>query len=207
MNLRKFLLGSVSGGLLSQPGVSMGRMKFRDAYNPSAFPFRMGAGSPGTVTRTHPASISAYLNDNTHPLTSFGQAAIFNGSNNDVRAVLATDTTITDIAGISVRPYPYAGIPTATIGAPAAFGGEAPIPGLQVDICRFGSIIVPVSGGGSPVLGGVVYLWVAAASSSHVVGGFETEASSGNTIALPSPKWSWGGPADANGNAEIIFNP
>lgn len=205
MKLRSLLLGSIFGGLF-QPAGYVGRAKFRDAINPSAFPFRMGAGSPGTVTRTHPASISAYINDNTHPATSYGQAVLFNGAANDVRCVLTSDGAITDIAGITVRPYPYAGVPTASIGAPAAFGGESPAPGLQVDIATFGSILVPVSGPTDNIfLGAPVFLWVAAASGAHTVGGFEGQVSTGNTVALPS-HWKWGGPPDANGVAELIFN-
>lgn len=205
MKLRHTLLGSVLGGLFKPRGY-MGRHKFRDAINPSAFPFRMGAGSAGTVTRTHPASISAYINDATHPLTLYGQAVLFNPTGNDVRAVLTTDTTIDTIAGVTVRPYPYAGIPTATIGAPSAFGGEGPAPSLPVDIIRMGSILVPVSGVITNIaLGARVYLWIAASSGAHVLGGFEGQALSGSTVLL-SEKWYWGGPPDANGIAELIFN-
>lgn len=207
MKLRKILLGACSLLGLSKPdGEFVGRSKFRDAINASAFPFRMGAGSPGTVTRTHPASISAYINDATNPLTSYGQAAVFNSAGNDVRAVLTSDTTITTIAGVTVRPYPTAGVPTATVGAPSTFGGGIPAPSLPVDICRIGSIIVPVSGITTNVkLGAPVFVWVAASSGAHVLGGFEGQATTGSTIALTS-KWLWGGPPDADGNAELIFN-
>lgn len=208
MKLRSLLLGAASLLGLSVPnGEVIARAKFRDSINPSAFPFRMGAGSPGTVTRTHPASISAYLNDNTHPLTAYGQAVLFNPTGNDVRAVLTTDSAILDIAGVSVRPYPYAGVPSAQIGAPSAFGGEQPAPGLQVDVCTFGSILVPVSGPTDNIaLGAPVYLWIQASSGAHVLGGFEGTVNSGNNIPLPS-RWKWGGPPDANGVAELIFNP
>lgn len=207
MKLRSLLLGAASLLGFSKPdGEFIARAKFRDAINPSAFPFRMGAGSPGTVTRTHPVSISAYINDNTHPLTAFGQAVLFNGAANDVRCVLTTDTTITDIDGVTVRPYPYAGVPSAQIGAPSAFGGESPAPGLQVDVADFGSILVQVSGVTDNIfLGAPVFLWIAAATGAHVLGGFEGQALSGSTIALPH-KWKWGGPPDANGVAELIFN-
>lgn len=207
MKLRNILLGACSLLGLSKPdGEFVGRSKFRDALNNSAFPFRMGAGSPGTVTRTHPVSISAYINDTTNPLTTYGQAALFNSAGNDVRAVLTSDTTIDTLAGVTVRPYPTAGIPTATIGAPSTFGGEGPAAGLPVDLCRLGSIIVPVSGITTNVkLGARVFVWVAASSGAHVLGGFEGQVTTGSTAAL-SEKWYWGGPPDANGNAELIFN-
>ena len=70
----------------------------------------------------------------------------------------------------------------------------------------FGSVIVAVSGALTNVsLGRTVYIWIAASSGAHVQGGFEADASSGNTVTLGS-KWKWGGPADANGNAELLFN-
>lgn len=207
MNLRSLLLGAVSLLGLSKPdGEFIARAKFRDAINPSAFPFRMGAGSPGTVTRTHPVSISAYINDPTHPLTAYGQAVLFNPAANDVRCVLTTDSGILDIDGVTVRPYPYAGVPTASIGAPSAFGGESPAPSLPVDVVRLGSILVQVSGPTDNIaLGAAVFLWIAAASGAHIVGGFEGQVSTGNTIALPA-RWKWGGPPDANGVAELLFN-
>jgi hypothetical protein len=198
----KTILAARESGLILPPSYR-GRHKVRDV----AFPFRMGAGSVGTVTRTHPASIFAFLNDTTDPLTAFGQACLFNGANNDVRSILTSDDEITAIAGVSVRPYPFAGTPTATVGSPSPFGGEGPASGLQVDILRSGSILVPVSGlteGGTPNLGAPVYIWVAASAGDHVLGGFETETS-GSTITLDA-KTAWGGPADANGIAELFFN-
>ena len=205
MKLRSLLLGSIFGGLFKPAGF-VGRAKFRDAINPSAFPFRMGAGSPGTVTRTHPASISSYMNNATNPLTLFGQAAVFDPATNTVRAVLTTDSGIDTVAGVTVRPYPYAGIPTASIGAPSSFGGEGPAAGLNLDICRFGSILVPVSGITTNIkLGARVSVWIAASSGAHVLGGFEGQITTGST-ALLSEKWYWGGPPDGNGVAELIFN-
>lgn len=206
MKLRSLLLGAVPllGFSKSNPGF-VRRAKFRDAFNASAFPFRMGAGSPGTVTRTHPASISSYMNDPTNPLTLYGQACLFNSAANTVRALLASDGAITTIAGVTVRPYPYAGVPTPTIGAPSAFGGEGPAAGLNLDVCRQGSILVPVSGPTTNIaLGAAVYVWIAASTGNHVLGGFEGQA--GASGVLLSSKWLWGGPPDANGIAELIFN-
>lgn len=182
------------------------RFKVRDSINPSAFPFRMGAGSAGTVTRTHPASISAYLNDPTYPLTLFGQAVLANPTENDVRAVLTSDSAITDLFGVSVRPYPFAGTPIASVGAPSNFGGEGPAPSLPVDVLRSGSILVPVSGSPDNVaLGGTVYLWTSASAGDHVLGGFEADDGGSDTATLVSGIL-WGGPPDANGIAELLFH-
>ena len=80
-----------------------------------AFTFRMGAGSPGEVTRIHPASIFPYLNDasGANPLTYFGQAALFHGATNTVRAERITPTcagknTTVNIASASPAcPFPF----------------------------------------------------------------------------------------------------
>ena len=207
MKLRSILLGAASLLGLSKPhGEFIARAKTRDAINPSAFGFRMGAGVAGTLTRTHPASVSAYLNDATYPLTSYGQAVLFNPSGNDVRAILTTDSAITTIDGVTVRPYPTSDVPTATVGAPSSFGAGAPPASMPVDVATFGSILVPVSGAVTNVaLGAPVYVWIVASSDAHVLGGFEADNGSSNTIALPT-KWKWGGPPDANGIAELLFN-
>ncbi len=56
---------------------------------------------------------------------------------------------------------------------------------------------------GTPALNGAVYVRVTAnpTYSSAVVGGFEAEADSTNTIQLTNCKWA--GPADVNGIAEL----
>ena len=53
---------------------------------------------------------------------------------------------------------------------------------------------------GSPSIDGTVYVRVTA-SGSYVVGGFEAEADSTNTVALSNAQWN--GPADNNGVAEL----
>jgi hypothetical protein len=182
----------------------LGRYKVRDA----AFLGRMPAGSPGTVTRTHPASIFGALNDPSsgHPLSLYGQACLANGTLNTVRSILTSDTTITAIFGVSVRPYPIQGVPQAVVGAPESFNTGGPPASGEVDILRSGSILVPVSGTVTgPSLGGLVYVWIAASSGLHVLGGFEVAPTSGSTITLDA-KSSWNGPADANGVAELCFN-
>lgn len=180
----------------------LGRHKVRDV----AFLGRMGAGVPGTVTRTHPASIFPGLNDTTNPLTLYGQAAMFNSVANTYRAVLASDQAAsTAIAGISVRPYPTQGVPSASMGAPESFGSGGPSPTNEVDILRSGSILVLVSGTVNPTLGGAVFIWAAANSGAHKLGGFETGATGGSTFPLDN-KTCWNGPADANGVAELLFN-
>lgn len=56
---------------------------------------------------------------------------------------------------------------------------------------------------GTPAYGGAVYVRITANASypTAIVGGFEAEADSSNTIQLPFCQWM--GPADANGIAEL----
>lgn len=183
-------------------GTSRGRMKTRDI----SITFRMLAGFAGAVTRSHPAAhIEATLIDPTNPPTLYGQAVLIAAASQGARAILTSDSAITNIYGITVRPYPIQA-PTATnFGAVAIGASAAPsAPGI-LDVLRSGYINVPVSGGGTPVKGGQVFVWVAASSGNHVLGGFET-ASSGSTIALPIQVCSWQGGVDASGVAELAFN-
>lgn len=181
-----------------------GRRVGRSRVGDVAFQFRMGAGFPGDVNRTHPVSISPYKIDATNPPTLFGQAVVFNTAANSVRAVLDTDDAITQIAGVVYRPYP-----TQDPGLSAAFGVTGlgtgtPATNQPVDVVTLGFVMVTVVG--TPTLGGAVFLWTAPASGSHVVGGFEAQASAGNTAALDTSKYRFNGPPDANGNVELVIN-
>ena len=74
--------------------------------------------------------------------------------------------------------------------------------GEPVSVFQRGAINVKCNKG-APALGGAVYLRITANGSypSAVVGGFEAEADSANTIQLTNCQWA--GPADANGIAEV----
>lgn len=77
-------------------------------------------------------------------------------------------------------------------------------PGDAVSVFQRGSIQVFCQRG-TPALGGDVFVRITANGSyeSAVVGGFEAEADSSNTIQLTNCQW--GGPADANGIAELVI--
>ena len=70
-----------------------------------------------------------------------------------------------------------------------------------MDILRAGYITVPVVG--APVQGGAVFIWIAASSGNHVQGGFEDQASAGNTIALDTSKYFFNNAPDADGYVEL----
>ena len=77
-------------------------------------------------------------------------------------------------------------------------------PGDAVPVFMRGSINVKVYDG-TPALGGAVYVRTAVSGTytTGVVGGFSATNESGSTVALTNCEW--GGPADANGVAELVI--
>lgn len=179
--------------------MSKTRMKTRDA----AFQFRMGAGFPGDVNRTHPASIEPSLIDSSAPPTAYGQPVLVDPTTQGVRPFASGDTAVTAAYGVTVRPYPIQQSSASNFGA-AAFGAATPPASGAIDVLRAGYIMGTVPAGQAPVKGGAVYVWCAASSGSHVQGGFEASSSAGNTAALADATFN--GSPDANGNVEIAFN-
>ena len=190
----------------------------------TAFTYRMGAGSPGDVTRMHPSSIRAFLNDASAqaPLSYFGQAALFDGTHNAIRAVNnSADSTsggkTVAIAGITVRPYPTQdnGSASPYYGA-VAYGGGGPVAGGITDILAQGSILATQNQptgtyAAASQLGGAVYVRVVAGTiagwtTAMPVGGFESVVdpfSAANQITVANAYWN--GPADQFGVAEITL--
>ena len=76
------------------------------------------------------------------------------------------------------------------------------VPGDAVSVFQRGAINVTCQRG-TPALGGKVYVRITSnpSYSTAVVGGFEAEADSTNTVELTNCQWA--GPADANGTAEL----
>lgn len=179
-----------------------GRMRARDV----AFQFRMGAGVPGDVNRRHPATIEPVLFDPTNPPTVTGQAVIANVGSQGVRKVLGTDSALTAIYGITVRPYPFQGTGNGVNYGADPLGGSPVLQPTQGDVLRAGYILVAVSGATTNVKKGApVFIWYAAASGAHIPGGFEADSTGGSTFALDG-KTTWNGSPDSNGVAEIAFN-
>ena len=181
-------------------GRFVGRSKTRDI----AITYRMGAGFMGEVNRAHPVSIEPGYPDATNPPTFFGCAVVVDGTSHNIRNLVAGDCTGDAIYGILVRPFPIQQQSTTNNGVVATTGGYiAPPTNQAVDVCRSGYIKGPVQG--TPAKGGRVYVWAAANSGSHVQGGFETAASTGNTFQLDEKSY-FNGTKDANGVVEIGFN-
>lgn len=167
----------------------------------NSFQFRMGAGFPGDVNRSHPASIEAGLADGSTPPAYFGDAAVYS-TTGTVRAVTVGDSSI---AGITVRPFPVqAG--SATNYGQTAYGVGSPVAGTPVDVLKYGYGIVKVNSNASGIVkGSPVYVWSAASSGSHVQGQFEGTNPSGSGFQVSGAYFN--GPADANGYAEIVLQP
>jgi hypothetical protein len=177
------------------------RMKTQDV----AFTFRMGAGFPGDVNRTHPASIEPCLIDASAPPTAFGQAVLVDATTQGVRPYASGDQsdTVASGYGITVRPYPFQQSSASNYGATAIGAGAPPVSGV-IDVLRAGYIMANLAAGGSPNKGDPVYIWSKANSGAHVLGGFETSYSSTNTTKLLNATFN--GTPDASGNVEIAFN-
>lgn len=170
----------------------------------TAFTFRMGAGFAGDINRGHPASIQACLIDPNSPPTLYGQAVVVDAGTQGVRPIGAGDGALTEIWGVTVRPYPIQQATTANNYGEIPYGAGAP-PSLQpVDVLRGGYVFVPVVG--NPVKGGAVYIWYAASGGGHTQGGFEAGATGGSTIALNAADYYWNSPPDSTGVAELICN-
>jgi hypothetical protein len=201
------LLGLITAvfGMDHKSAPKKGRFVSRRFTQDVAIPFRMGAGAPGDVNRTHPASIPPFLVDPTNPPTAFGMPAVINPASGGLRGILATDGALTDIDAIVVRPYPIQQQTATNYGA-QAFGTGVPPTSQPVDGLVSGYIMVQVPAGQQPTKKGTVYIWIGAAGGGHVVGGFEAVNGAGNTIAIASDKTYFNSPADANGVAEIAFN-
>ena len=77
-------------------------------------------------------------------------------------------------------------------------------PGEPVSVFQRGSINVKCYDG-TPALGGTVYVRTGTSETytTGVVGGFSANNESGKTVAMTNCQW--GGPADANGIAELVI--
>lgn len=180
----------------------MGKITTKVKTRDVAFQFRMGAGFPGDVNRTHPASIEPTLIDSSAPPTAYGQPVVVDATTQGVRALAATDTALTDVYGFTVRPFPLQASSASNYGA-ASLGAATPPTTGVIDVMRSGYIMGQMNtSGGSPVKGGRVYVWVAATTTGHIQGNLETSASAGNTIELPLTTL-FNGPADSNGYVEL----
>jgi hypothetical protein len=196
--MKKTLLALAASALMA--GASICRAKTHDV----AFGFRMGAGFPGDVNRTHPASIvPGLINTSVQAPRLYGDGLLIDGATSSYRGFVLGDTAV-KLAGIAVRPYPTQ---QATGGMSSALGASTPPTSGIMDVLNDGFIMVKANNFGTtpPVKGGVVYVWIAASSGNQVQGGFTATNGTTNTLAMSNAYWT--GPADSNGIAEIQVFP
>lgn len=164
-------------------------------------------GFIGRLTRTVPApKVYPYMQDATNPVASFG-LAVMATSSNTVRNMLAGDTAVTSIFGVSVGSFPFQQQATANYGS-ASIGGVTAAPSTGVlDVNKSGSQLVYCNSAQAPTatLTSPVYVWIAASTSTHIQGGFETASATTNT-AGPIPNAYFNGPGDSTGAIELVFN-
>jgi len=201
MNLKK-ILGAIRAAFhgKTRDGVYVGHARTCDI----SYGYRMGAGFPGDVNRTHPASIEPTLIDPSAPPTLYGQAVVIDATSQGVRPLVAGDSSLTAIYGITVRPFPIQQQSSTNYGA-SNVGSATPPTSQPMDVLRAGYIMSTLSGSAAAVKGAPVFVWVAASTGTHIQGNFEAAATGGSTIQLDA-KTTFNGPADASGVCEIAFN-
>lgn len=172
-----------------------------------AYTYRMGAGFPGDVNRTHPASIEPVLIDASAPPTIYGQAVVIDPTTQGIRPITTgdqSDATPLRAYGALVRPYPSQAV-AGSSNAQQGLGSALPPVSGVADVLRLGYMAVQLNvGSPAPVKDAVVYVWATATNGAHIQGGYETAYSSTHTVELRNARWQGG--MDANSVAEIIFD-
>lgn len=122
---------------------------------------------------------------------------------------LVYDTTKPAVvaAGASFTAAAFAGVAGCEIKSALTYLDQQAgqyAPSEPVSVFQRGSINVKCYDG-TPALGGTVYIRTKTSSTytTGVVGGFSATNESGSTVALTNCQW--GGPADANGIAELVI--
>ena len=168
-----------------------------------AITYRMGAGYAGDVNRTHPASIEPVLIGASDYPDAYGQAVLVDAAN-AVRKLVSGDSAITDIYGVTIRPFPVQQSSGSNFGA-ATLGAAVPPTAGVLDVLKDGYIMVNLPFGGTTKKGDPCYVRIAATSGNHIQGAFEAAADGGNSIKVLNAKFN--GIPDASNNVEIIVTP
>ncbi len=167
-----------------------------------AFQFRMGAGFPGDINRTHPFSVLPGLMNETDPIRLYGDPAIAVAHADGVqfRGFKAGDTR-TVIDGILVRSYPIQQLATTGTNQPIG-AAAAPTSGV-IDVLEDGFIMVKCNdfAANPPSRGALVTVRIAATAGNKIQGGLHAAADGANTLTITNARWNGG--ADANGIAEL----
>jgi hypothetical protein len=192
--MKRKLLALAIASLLAAPTVT--RARTRDV----AFSFRMGAGFPGDVNRTHPASILPGLMNTTNPVRLYGDPVLVDPTTNSYRGFIATDTAVVRLDGVLVRPFPTQ---QTTGGMSSALGAATPPVSGVIDVLDDGFVMVRCNNFATqqPTKGGAVFVRTAVTAGALIQGGFTSVDDGVNAVQVTNAKWN--GPADANGIAEM----
>lgn len=171
----------------------------------SVFTYRMGAAIAGDVNRKIGGLVvTPEIQNATTPLLEYGAPVILDA--NGARRVAASDTTADAESGFSVRPMPGTdlnyGLTNGGAANPAFGSGTPPNVG-EIDVMRKGFIGVKIGGSVAAAKNGLVWVWTAASSGTHVQGHVEASDPGGNGFAMTRARFR--GPADANGFTEIEY--
>lgn len=192
-------------------GVSAAPRRFMThdaAANVMAIPFRMNAGFPGDITRTHPFSDEPMLNDDAAPADAYGQFVVIDATGNAVRKISAADQSdaVSLMAwAITVRPFPTSpGGSVTAPGAASAFSSGSPAAGQVIGGLRQGYMTSVLNDKTqTPKKGDAVFIWCAASAGAQIQGGITNTFSAGNTVKLANAVFN--GAGDAAGNVEVII--
>lgn len=189
----------------------------------TAIQFRMPAGIPGELNRIWACIVETQVITpfgTTGAPTAYGVPLVIDataGNVGNMRTLLTADgtsfamggNTVTNIASTALGLagfYPYGILcrPFPTGGSQDPVGVSTPPPNGACDVLKSGYINVLLSGNAAAAKGGQVYIWIAAPTGTHILGGWEAAASAGNAILVPGTYFM--GPADSGGQTEIAFN-
>jgi hypothetical protein len=166
-----------------------------------SYVYRMPAGIPGTVNRIGANATIETMNvtpfGTTGAPTAYGVPLVIDATTGNVGNARILTSGDTAVYGILAREFP-------TQSSQDGLGTSTPPLSGLISVLKRGYMMVLLSGTTAAVKGGQVYVWTAAASGSHIVGGFEAASPGGSGFALTGCYFM--GPADANGNTEIAFN-
>ncbi len=175
----------------------------RATTNDISYGYRMPAGFPGDVNRSHPASIEPGLMDPTNPIRAYGDPCVIDSTNNSYRGFIAGDTARTTLEGVLVRPYP---VQQTTGGMAASIGAAVPPQArAAIDVLNDGYVMVKCHNAAvnAPSKGGAVFVRTAATAGALVQGGFAAADDGANAVEISNARWN--SPADADGVAELLI--
>jgi hypothetical protein len=175
----------------------------------TAFQYRMPAGIPGELNRIFACVVETQVitpsGAGFNNPTAYGVPLVIDATTGNVgnmRAMIAADYTANST--VNLLPYGILCRPFPTGNSQDPLGTSTPPASGACDVLKTGYINVLLSGSAAAIKGSPAYIWLAAASGTHIVGGWEAANTGGSTMLVAGAYFM--GAADANGMVEISFN-